>query len=75
MDEFRLLYKGFVLRAEIEDTVPELLLRQQPTESADLYLKYPIDQADQLIDQMPSRGTIRLEENAYEEIVKGMYAR
>jgi hypothetical protein len=74
VDEFRPLYKGFASRAETEETVRELLLRQHPTEFANLYLKHPIDQADQLIDQMASIGAVHLEENAYEKIVKGMYA-
>lgn len=74
VDEFRPLYKGFASRAETEETVRELLLRQHPTEFANLYQQYSIDQADQLIDQMASMGAVHLEENAYEKIVKGMYA-
>ena len=73
VDEFQPPYKGFASRAETEDTVREILLRQQPTEFANLYLQYPIDQADQLIDQMTSMGAVHLEEND-EKIVKGIYA-
>ena len=74
VDEFRPLYKGFASRAETEETVRDLLLRQHPTEFSNLYLEYPIDQADQLIDKMASMGAVHLEENAYEKIVNGMYA-
>jgi len=74
VDEFRPLYKGFASRAETEETVRDLLLRQHPTEFANLYLEYSIDQADLLIDQMASMSAVYLEENAYEKIVKGMYA-
>jgi hypothetical protein len=76
VDEFQPQYNVFSTRAETEKIACEFLLRKYSTECANVFRKLPIDQADQVIDEMASNGADNLEKSFQEgKIVRDLYAK